>query len=329
MSIGQILRIVGRPEIIKNFAEIKKNGVIYFCETPEIFRERIAKKGYIKYNTRKDKKGQKIGIPQGTPISAFLSNLYLIEFDKFVFEEVVVKRKGLYRRYSDDIVIVCDDWDVNELEKIILEKIKEFDLVIQESKTQKHFFSNINDNWTVYEFNKATGKLDIGIPLKYLGFEFYGDKTLIKSTSLAKFYRKLKKAVRYRAKSAYMSNKKKLIKDRVGIFKFELYKLYSHLGINNKSKDGKRNYMKYVQTAAEIFGEKSIKRQLSRSWKILSSEIKENDIPIIQNDVEEDHINDLRIALGEGTPKLEQVNEKIIKEFFITPGTEAADIVSD
>lgn len=46
------------------------------------------------------------GIPQGTPISASMSNLYMVGLDQKLKEEAE-KRGALYQRYSDDMLIAC------------------------------------------------------------------------------------------------------------------------------------------------------------------------------------------------------------------------------
>ena len=52
-------------------------------------------------------KGRKRGIPQGTPISAAASNLYMMDFD--IAAKAYCDGIGaMYRRYSDDILVVCD-----------------------------------------------------------------------------------------------------------------------------------------------------------------------------------------------------------------------------
>jgi RNA-directed DNA polymerase len=68
------------------------------CSSTE-FRRIIHSGGLISVNR------EKFGIPQGSPISALLSNLYLLPFDEKIKSHVDVWN-GLYRRYCDDILIV-------------------------------------------------------------------------------------------------------------------------------------------------------------------------------------------------------------------------------
>lgn len=53
-----------------------------------------------------EKNPKTVGIPQGTPISASLSNLYMTRFDAEM-EAEAAKRGALYQRYSDDILVAC------------------------------------------------------------------------------------------------------------------------------------------------------------------------------------------------------------------------------
>jgi Reverse transcriptase (RNA-dependent DNA polymerase). len=60
-------------------------------------------------------KESKKGIPQGTSISAVLANVYMIDFDKKVCA-LLKNLGGMYRRYSDDFIIVIPKEKVNRLE---------------------------------------------------------------------------------------------------------------------------------------------------------------------------------------------------------------------
>lgn len=51
------------------------------------------------------KNGFDFGIPQGTPISDLVANFYLIDFDEEI-HKWVCDLGGIYRRYSDDIIVI-------------------------------------------------------------------------------------------------------------------------------------------------------------------------------------------------------------------------------
>lgn len=246
---------------IKSAHKLRKKKIISFCDSPNVFRERIMNKGYIKTHPFKDAEKIKCGIPQGTPISAFLSNLYLLEFDNEVFTKVQEKAYGLYRRYSDDIVIVCNPCDAQEIKTFLLDIIKtKYKLVINEDKVStSNFFTN------------EKGDLSCDIPLTYLGFTFDGQKALVKSASLAKFYRQMKASVKSNASKAKYSKQKKGGDSKNGmIHQGKLFERFSHLG----QKGSKRNFIIYAEQAAQIMGEDAIKAQLSKAWPNLIKEIK-------------------------------------------------------
>lgn len=63
-----------------------------------------------------------------------------------IIENIVLKENGFYRRYSDDIILICN---VNTLEKnkdYIENLIKESNLEISTEKTEKFIFKNTEYN---------------------------------------------------------------------------------------------------------------------------------------------------------------------------------------
>ncbi len=60
----------------------------------------------------------KRGIPQGTPLSAMAANISMLEFDTAVHAAASVAG-GSYRRYSDDILVLCPPEHVSDLEAAI------------------------------------------------------------------------------------------------------------------------------------------------------------------------------------------------------------------
>lgn len=252
---------------IKNQNKLSGKKYVSFCQDIDEFKTRIQSKKLIRHhrfydlNEEKNKKIFK-GIPQGTPISAFLSNLYMLEFDKMMFEEIVLNRKGMYKRYSDDIVVVCKPEFKEELESLIINTIKDertFNLTINPSKVD------------VANFKGGIGNLTCDKPLRYLGFEFDGRIARIKGASLAKFYRQMKRAVKAQARKAKHNKRLKGIKSPTArIYKHDIYKRYSHLASKGKT----RSFPVYAKDAARIMNEPAILKQLSQSWVNLNEEIK-------------------------------------------------------
>lgn len=79
------------------------------------------------------------GIPQGASISSTLANLYLINFDKKI-NDFISSKNGIYRRYSDDMIVVCQYSDIKEIDKLFYEEIKNHQLEIHSQKNTKVYF---------------------------------------------------------------------------------------------------------------------------------------------------------------------------------------------
>jgi hypothetical protein len=157
---------------------------------------------------------------------------------------------SLYKRYSDDIVIVCDKSERINVERFIYSKIHtDYNLTIQENKTECVHFSK-EDNFLKSDKN-----------LNYLGFAFDGTSTFIKSSSLAGYYRTIKTYIKQASRRAA---KRKPGKNN-SIFRKKIYKL-GHLY--------KRNYYNYAKRAAYLMDDEpnQIKGQVKNHWKIIHKE---------------------------------------------------------
>ncbi len=211
--------------------------------TPKDFRQKVSRAGLIRVNK------ESFGIPQGSPISALLSNVAMLEFDR-VMVELSKHWNGLYRRYSDDILVIvpsefADDvgaktWDT-------LTNTTNGTLMLNDSKT------------VVSVFTVDEGKLIANTPLSYLGFDFDGQQKLIRQKTIARYQRRMVQAVR----SASRAASKAAGEGKDGrIRRRELYERYSHLG--------KRNFVTYAYRCAEIMNAPEIKRQTRRHWERLN-----------------------------------------------------------
>ncbi|GGB09616.1 reverse transcriptase domain-containing protein [Mucilaginibacter rubeus] len=211
-----------------------------------------------------------IGIPQGSPISATLSNVYLLQFDLHM-SNLCRNMNSFYRRYCDDILIVCKTKDKVYLHNKLCEQIRFHGLTIQSKKTEIIDFRFVKKE--LRSFDGALGALrEKNKKLQYLGFEFDGQRVYIRPGSLSAYFRKMKAGIRNTLIKAYgkHSNGPKLLTKG-------LFDKYSHVGRNN--------FVTYAYRAASIsygrgvrakqgFNSPEIKKQLSRHFRILQSEIK-------------------------------------------------------
>jgi len=212
--------------------------------SPQVFREKIRGAGIVeKHNDRK-------GIPQGSPISALLSNIYLLEFDQRLLAEIQ-RRGGRYMRYCDDILCVVPDGQEANLFDLVEGLIGEYGLAINGEKTD-----------TIY-FGQFGAELKAQRPLQYLGFTFDGTRKLIRSSAFAKFSDKMRRGVSLARQSAKKHNKRR--SSSIPIWKRNLYERYSHLG--------SRNFIRYGLRAADEMDSRAIKRQLRPLWSRLEQKI--------------------------------------------------------
>lgn len=75
----------------------------------------------------------KIGIPQGTSISALFANAYMIEFDKKL-SDYVNSVNGFYRRYSDDIILIVPYTEKEKLCSIFEKEKNAVELFVSSKK---------------------------------------------------------------------------------------------------------------------------------------------------------------------------------------------------
>jgi hypothetical protein len=184
----------------------KQHGIEAFYKDLQEFRTAIKSKEIKVYKRQFVKNGLPVGIPQGLPISAVLANLYLLDFDLQVLDKVVNHYGAFYRRYSDDIMIICRPEQEFAIKEFIQEEIKKSFVIVNPSKTETFLFKKIPISEKKTKITSIqiieNDRCRIGKPLTYLGFEFYGEKILVKSANLAKFYRRIIYTVKRRVQRA-------------------------------------------------------------------------------------------------------------------------------
>lgn len=168
--------------LLKNNTEFR-NLIIPNLETPELKPLELERKG----------------IPQGTTISDVIANMYLIDFDKEI-SNLAKEHNWYYRRYSDDILIVCNLEEEQEVIGIIKELItKECKLEIKDEKTLFSNFRKTDDaqECTTYKYDEKQNNYAVVIkPFEYLGLSFNGTEKRIRASTLSKFYQKLKERIK-------------------------------------------------------------------------------------------------------------------------------------
>lgn len=259
---------------------LRNQEAVAFCTKQEFLKKKNKLlKNYKQVKGSTDTRN--FGIPQGSPISALLANMYLINFDE-VINNYVLLNGGKYKRYSDDMVVICRTDEKENIIKLINSTITNFNLVIQESKTQ------------IFHFKKEKNRLVCGQEFSsinwnknfiYLGFEFDGQTVLLKSGSISGYYRKMNRAVaRAKRQSQNIFNKRK-----GEIFKRRILKKFSQKGATRRRKwlwNSKvagfvktehydwGNFLSYAYKASEVMVRNKIKGQTLKHWNKLNKLLK-------------------------------------------------------
>lgn len=206
----------------------------------------------MKYDIKIEKHADKFGIPQGTPISSTFSNLYLLDFDEQI-NKFCRQVGGIYRRYSDDILLVIPLEAMNAAEYAVLEAIKLEKLNIQPAKTDIVWI----DKSSIEKF-------------QYLGFHLSHQEAVIRSSSLSKQWRKARsqlKKIRYTGE--------------IAVFEGISTKIYTKKLIRRFQPVGVKNFSRYARLAARSLHSQAILRQTRRLERFMQREIAAlNDKPV-------------------------------------------------
>ncbi len=296
-------KIIRRRKRVDRKRYFRKENVVSYCDKPEI--EEIRAKGLIKSNKYIQENGEKKirrkGIPQGSPISATLANIYMIDFDK-VANEFLRSLGGIYRRYSDDMVIVCPIKYEENIFNFFNHLANENHLNLQDEKTQCFHFLFDEDNCRHYCYKKSlqTNILNKNKSFEYLGFQFDGFYVRMKDANMSKYYRKMKSEF---ARRYFYALHDKSDETKGKIFKSSLYKNHTHKGagaraiyVRHPHKENHfmlsrkyywGNFITYAQKAKNTFPDNKIKGQIKQHWNKfheLMSEVEDKIDDLNRND---------------------------------------------
>jgi hypothetical protein len=192
-------------------------------------------------------------IPQGTPLSALAANIAMTDFD-IEMRKAITAIGGSYRRYSDDILIV-----VPTLHRAMVPTI------LKEALTLRTRRLRVNeDKADIIEFIPGALMKGPGTKaLQYLGFIFDGHRQLLRSSTIAKYYRRLHRVAAFARQQKRKVESGKML-GRPTIYRRKVFAKLTHLGTATF-------ITTYAASAQAKMGNKPIKRQLSRHNNKLKS----------------------------------------------------------
>jgi len=201
------------------------------------------------------------GIPQGTPISAAASNLYMIDFDAAA-TQYFNQTGALYRRYSDDILVICRPDLADAAEAKILELINSEKLQIAQEKTERSNFSCS----VQYQMEKRCAQ--------YLGFHLQYDGASIRPSSLSRQWRRMRRSM----KRAHRIAERQIgVGKQAKVYTKKLRRRFTNLKVyDGRSLRSVRNFSSYGRRSADAFGsQEKITKQLRRFEKAAERELQE------------------------------------------------------
>ena len=218
----------------------------------------LTKEQYKNNKSKIHKNTNSFGIPQGSPISALLANMYMLDADRKI-NAVVSSLSGMYMRYSDDFIIVLpvSEFDARASINSILQIIHNIPRLELEPRKTQIYKTKLPEVYNVgNEFLKDADESKHVI--SFLGFTFDGENISLRSKTVSKYYYRMYRKAREVARDPQHRGKKKL------------YQKYSEKGAEEALYDGQSqnktpgkksgNFFTYVRRAEIIFNDSEIRR---------------------------------------------------------------------
>lgn len=202
-----------------------------------------------------DKNRRPFGIPQGTPISDMLANLYMLDFDA-ALQAYCDSRGGRYYRYSDDILMIIPGGagQATAACDFAMQEIKSHGpkMVIKDTKTMALVYANVGADQTFTHVAGKQGKNG----LEYLGFRYDGRRVHVRDATISRLYRKVASSVRAECAALIARYPGKSASFLVGRFNFtEFYQRYGRVDDFDPEGSYKTwTFWTYVRKAMTAFG---------------------------------------------------------------------------
>jgi hypothetical protein len=196
--------------------------------------------------------------------AAMAANLSMLELDTAV-HAIVSATGGSYRRYSDDLLVLCLPEHMTAVEAAIVDALKVHTktLSLNADKREEARFALSSPALAACSPKTATA-------LQYLGFTFDGQKALIRGGTLSRYYRRMASSVRVAKVRALMVKLGKL-NGRTVLHKREVLASHTHLG----ARSFVSSYAKLSAGIMGPLGAEAIRHQTSGHMRVLNRRLED------------------------------------------------------
>ena len=105
------------------------------------------------------------GLPQGTPISPFITNVIMIALDHKISNSLrnFDNRRFVYTRYADDLLISCKiNFDKDSVQKFVVDTLSEFQAPFSIKPEKTRYGSSAGRNWNLGLMLNGDNEITIG-----------------------------------------------------------------------------------------------------------------------------------------------------------------------
>jgi retron-type reverse transcriptase len=105
------------------------------------------------------------GLPQGTPISPFITNVIMIAIDHKISNSLrnYDNRRFIYTRYADDLLISCKlDFDKDSIQQFVINTLSEFNAPFTIKPEKTRYGSSAGRNWNLGLMLNKENQITIG-----------------------------------------------------------------------------------------------------------------------------------------------------------------------